>query len=117
MIVAVGEAAALLPTLPPGTPVDHYPDQLVLPGLIDTHIHYPQTQVIGSYGAQLLEWLQKYTFVEEQKFKDPRTPSGWRRSSSTSCCATAPPRPWSTARCDRNRWRRSSPKASAATRG
>ena len=41
------------------------------PGLIDTHIHYPQTQVIGSYGAQLLEWLQKYTFVEEQKFSDP----------------------------------------------
>lgn len=71
MVTDVGEAAALLPTLPPGTPVDHYPDQLVLPGLIDTHIHYPQTQVIGSYGAQLLEWLQKYTFVEEQKFKDP----------------------------------------------
>ena len=43
----------------------------MLPGLIDTHIHYPQTQVIGSYGAQLLEWLQKYTFVEEQKFDDP----------------------------------------------
>ena len=70
-IVAVGAAQALLPTLAPGTPVDHYPDQLVLPGLIDTHIHYPQTQVIGSYGAQLLEWLQKYTFVEEQKFAEP----------------------------------------------
>ena len=70
-IVAVGAAAELLPTLPVGTPVDHYPDQLVLPGLIDTHIHYPQTQVIASYGAQLLEWLQKYTFVEEQKFADP----------------------------------------------
>jgi guanine deaminase len=70
-IAAVGEAAEVLPTLPAGMPVDHYPDQLVLPGLIDTHIHFPQTQVIGSYGAQLLEWLQKYTFVEEQKFADP----------------------------------------------
>ena len=70
-IAKVGEAAALLPTLAPGTPVDHYPDQLVLPGLIDTHLHFPQTQVIASYGAQLLEWLQKYTFVEEQKFAEP----------------------------------------------
>ena len=44
---------------------------LVLPGFIDPHIHFPQTQVIASYGAQLLEWLNKYTFVEEQKFADP----------------------------------------------
>ena len=42
-----------------------------MPGLIDVHIHYPQTQVIGSYGAQLLDWLHKYTFVEEQRFADP----------------------------------------------
>ena len=70
-IVAVGDAASILPSLPEATPIDHYPDQLVMPGLIDTHIHYPQTQVIGSYGEQLLEWLQKYTFVEEQKFADP----------------------------------------------
>jgi guanine deaminase len=51
-------------------PVAHYPDGLVLPGFIDTHIHFPQTQVIASYGAQLLDWLNKYTFVEEQKFAD-----------------------------------------------
>ncbi|MFO1049424.1 MAG: guanine deaminase [Geminicoccaceae bacterium] len=70
-IVEVGEAKDVLPRLAEGTKVDHYPDRLVLPGLIDTHIHFPQTQVIGSYGAQLLEWLQKYTFVEEQKFADP----------------------------------------------
>jgi len=44
--------------------------ETLLPGFIDTHIHYPQTRVIGSYGAQLLDWLQKYTFVEEQKFSD-----------------------------------------------
>ena len=40
-------------------------------GFIDAHVHYPQTQVIGSYGAQLLDWLHNYTFVEEQKFADP----------------------------------------------
>jgi guanine deaminase len=70
-IAKAGDAQALLSELPPGTPVDEYPDCLIMPGLIDTHIHYPQTQVIASYGAQLLEWLQKYTFVEEEKFGDP----------------------------------------------
>jgi guanine deaminase len=70
-IAKASDAQALLSELPPGTPVDEYPDCLIMPGLIDTHIHYPQTQVIASYGAQLLEWLQKYTFVEEEKFGDP----------------------------------------------
>jgi guanine deaminase len=46
---------------------DHRPN-LVLPGLIDTHLHFPQTQAIASYGAQLMEWLNTYIFVEEQKF-------------------------------------------------
>ena len=67
-VTAVGEASELAATLPPGTPVDHHPDGLIVPGFIDTHIHFPQTQVIASYGAQLLEWLNKYTFVEEQRF-------------------------------------------------
>ncbi|MBL0374587.1 guanine deaminase [Rhizobium sp. KVB221] len=49
---------------------DHRP-HLVLPGLIDTHLHYPQTQAIASYGAQLLEWLNTYIFVEEQKLAGP----------------------------------------------
>ena len=80
-----------MPQLPAGLPGEHFPDLLILPGFIDTHIHYPQTQVIASYGAQLLEWLEKYTFVEEQKFADPahaapRSPT----SSSTSWRATAP---------------------------
>lgn len=49
---------------------DHRP-HLVMPGFIDTHLHFPQTQAIASYGAQLLEWLNTYIFVEEQKFKAP----------------------------------------------
>jgi len=48
---------------------DHRP-HLILPGFIDTHIHYPQTQVVASYAANLLEWLNSYTFVAEQKFAD-----------------------------------------------
>ncbi|NJR42279.1 MAG: amidohydrolase family protein, partial [Akkermansiaceae bacterium] len=70
-ITAVGDHSVLQGNLPRGTVVYEHPGCLVMPGLIDTHIHYSQVQVIASYGAQLLEWLQKYTFVEEQKFGDP----------------------------------------------
>ncbi|PKU24406.1 guanine deaminase [Telmatospirillum siberiense] len=69
-IAAVGPADEVMPRLPPDTTVEHYPDGLILPGFIDTHIHFPQTQVIASYGAQLLDWLEKYTFVAEQKYAD-----------------------------------------------
>ncbi len=68
LIRAVGPATELLR---PGLEVAHYPDGLVMPGLIDTHIHYAQTQVIGSYGAQLLDWLERYTFPAERRFADP----------------------------------------------
>ncbi|MGQ3031177.1 MAG: amidohydrolase family protein, partial [Ferrovibrionaceae bacterium] len=70
-IAAVGPTPEIVRGLPPGTTVDAWPDQLILPGLIDLHIHLPQTQVIASYGAQLLDWLERYTFVEEQKYADP----------------------------------------------
>ena len=73
LITGLGEAAALLPGLPADAVVDHYPGKLVMPGFIDPHIHYPQTQVIGSYGAQLLEWLQTYTFPTEETLRDPAT--------------------------------------------
>jgi guanine deaminase len=69
-IAACEDAAAILSKLPQGTPVDDHAGHLILPGLIDAHIHLPQTQVIASHGAQLLDWLQKYAFVEEQKFAD-----------------------------------------------
>ncbi|MEO3384711.1 guanine deaminase [Mesorhizobium sp. CAU 1741] len=49
--------------------VDHRPN-LILPGFIDAHVHMPQMQVIASYGAELLEWLNSYTFPEETKFAD-----------------------------------------------
>ena len=45
-------------------------DRLIMPGFIDCHVHYPQLQVIGAYGTQLLDWLNKYTFVAEQAFAD-----------------------------------------------
>ncbi len=71
LIAAVGEAGAILAGAPAGAPLDDHRGKLVAPGFIDAHIHYPQTRVIGSYGAQLLDWLNTYTFPEEQKFADP----------------------------------------------
>ncbi|WP_082609546.1 guanine deaminase [Bosea sp. Root381] len=66
-IHAAGEAKDLLTSLPATADiVDHRP-HLIMPGFIDAHLHMPQTQVIASYGAQLMDWLNRYTFVEEQK--------------------------------------------------
>jgi guanine deaminase len=72
LIAAIGEAREIIARAPAGAPIDDHSGKLIFPGFIDTHIHYPQTRVIASYGAQLLEWLRKYTFVEEQKLRDPR---------------------------------------------
>ncbi|MEO8017076.1 MAG: guanine deaminase [Pseudomonadota bacterium] len=70
-ITHFGPAAAVAPTLPPGTHIRECGrDSLILPGFIDCHVHYPQTQIIGAYGEQLLDWLEKYTFVAEQRFAD-----------------------------------------------
>ncbi len=44
--------------------------RLVLPGFIDTHVHSPQIDVIASYGTELLEWLNTYTFPAEQRYAD-----------------------------------------------
>ena len=49
--------------------VDHRP-LILMAGFIDPHIHFPQMQVTASYAANLLEWLNTYTFIEEQKFAD-----------------------------------------------
>ncbi len=51
-------------------PVIAYPDKLIMPGFIDTHVHYSQYEMIASYGEQLLEWLNKYVFPTERKFQD-----------------------------------------------
>jgi guanine deaminase len=59
------QGAALLP---PGFAVTDYRDKLIVPGFIDSHIHYPQTEMIGAYGDQLLGWLENYTFPAESRF-------------------------------------------------
>lgn len=46
-------------------------DIIIAPGFVDTHLHAPQLEMIGSYGGDLLEWLNRYTFPTEAKFRDP----------------------------------------------
>lgn len=55
----------------PGESVLDYRGKLIVPGFVDTHIHYPQVDVIASYGARLLDWLETYTFPCEAQFSDP----------------------------------------------
>ena len=50
--------------------IQDYSGKLILPGFIDAHLHYSQTEMIASYGEQLLSWLQKYAFPTERKFAD-----------------------------------------------
>lgn len=70
LVEQVGSAEKLLPTLASTIDVIHYEDGLMMPGFIDTHVHYPQTEMIASYGEQLLEWLENYTFPAEREFSN-----------------------------------------------
>lgn len=70
IIIASGPYEKIAQSLPDTIEIiDHRPN-LIMPGFIDTHAHYPQMQVIASYGTQLIEWLNKYTFPEELRFAD-----------------------------------------------
>ncbi|MCY3864934.1 MAG: guanine deaminase [Chloroflexi bacterium] len=70
LIREIGAYADLRGKLRNGMELRHYPDAMLMPGFVDAHIHYPQVEIIGSYGAQLLEWLNKYTFPAEARFVD-----------------------------------------------
>lgn len=70
IITAVGSWAELKGSLAPDAHVDHHPDGIITAGFIDTHIHYVQTGIIAAFGAQLIDWLNTYTFVAEQRFAD-----------------------------------------------
>jgi guanine deaminase len=69
-VKAADEARLLLSTLPAGTQITDYSGRLLLPGFIDTHIHYPQTDMIAAYAAQLLDWLDDHAFPAEHRFAD-----------------------------------------------
>jgi guanine deaminase len=69
-VTGMGSYASLRKTLGKNVSIVDHRGKLIVPGFIDTHIHYPQTEMIASYGEQLLEWLQTYTFPTESKYRD-----------------------------------------------
>ena len=69
-IESLRPAASIVSQLGPEVRVHDHRGHLIVPGFIDTHVHYPQVDVIASYGTQLLDWLERYTFPEERKFAD-----------------------------------------------
>lgn len=77
VLISQGRIEAVQPakqTLPDGwasVPVSDHRGQLILPGFIDTHVHCPQLDVIASFGTELLDWLNTYTFPAERRYVDP----------------------------------------------
>ena len=70
VVLAAGDHAALSPRYA-DVPCTHLPGRIIAPGFVDTHIHYPQLDVIGSPAEGLLPWLEHYTFPHEAQFADP----------------------------------------------
>jgi guanine deaminase len=69
VVLAAGAYAAVAAAYP-GVPTEHLPGRILAPGFIDLHIHFPQTDVIGSPAEGLLPWLEDYTFPHESRFAD-----------------------------------------------
>ncbi len=69
-IAAFGPYATTRDRLPAGVEPTHYARELIVPGFVDAHVHYPQLGMIGSYGEHLLGWLERYTFPAEARFAD-----------------------------------------------
>ncbi|MDC0610785.1 guanine deaminase [Vibrio sp.] len=71
IILGLHSADSVIPTLSDTQKESIITHQgLMLPGMIDTHVHYPQMEVIASYGRQLLDWLNDYTFPAEAQFHE-----------------------------------------------
>ena len=47
-----------------------YGKRLIIPGLIDLHLHLPQFAEVGRVGETLLGWLERYIFPAEARFRD-----------------------------------------------
>ena len=70
-VVAAGDYQQLKATLPEGQEIQDYRGNIIMPGFIDTHVHYPQTDMLGSPSPGLLPWLENYVFPTERRCSDP----------------------------------------------
>jgi guanine deaminase len=69
-VAACGDHAEVAPALAAGVEIVPLPGRLICPGFIDAHVHFPQVDVIGAWGGQLLDWLTIHTFPAEAAFAD-----------------------------------------------
>lgn len=65
-VVNLGYEQDILPSIDKSATIIRHDGKLVMPGMIDTHIHLPQTEMVGAYGEQLLSWLTEYAFPTEK---------------------------------------------------
>ena len=70
-ILAAGDHVHIKPTLPADAVMHDFSGKLIVPGFIDTHVHYPQTDIIASPAPGLLFWLDTYTYPTERQFSNP----------------------------------------------
>lgn len=69
-VAALGEAQEMMPGLAVDIKIIDHSGKLIVPGLIDCHVHFPQVDIIASYGEQLLDWLERYAYPAEEAFND-----------------------------------------------
>ena len=68
IVLEAGEAPTLLTQLADNTKIVEYNGKIIVPGFIDCHVHFPQLDIVASYGEQLLDWLNRYAYPAEAKF-------------------------------------------------
>ena len=94
----------------PDEPVAELTGGLLLPGFVDTHVHYPQIRAIGGLGMPLLDWLEQVRAARGEQARRPGLRrAAWRRSSSDGLLPAGPPRRWCSARTSNRRWTSCSP--------
>jgi guanine deaminase len=70
-VAAAGDYHTMAPNLAADVSVAALPGRLITPGFVDAHIHFPQLDIIGGFGEQLLEWLEDHAYPAEAAFADP----------------------------------------------
>jgi guanine deaminase len=70
LVVSAGDAMNLLPQFAGDIAITEFPQKIIVPGFIDCHVHYPQLDIIASYGVKLLDWLNQYAYPAEARFAD-----------------------------------------------
>jgi guanine deaminase len=70
VVVEAGDAATLLAQIKDDVAVTDFSGKIIVPGFIDCHVHFPQLDIIASYGEQLLDWLNRYAYPAEARFAD-----------------------------------------------